>query len=114
MTACAHPDFEAKVSVNRFVADLPADEEGRESRPGDDPHSFAAEIHVRCKTCGEQMGFRCADVGMLPDRPCVSPDALELRVPLISPSELQLLGPLAAMARPSDMPGFAVRVRGDA
>lgn len=107
--SCQHGSHTARVHVQRFVPDLPPEEEGRESRPGDEPYAFAVEIHVECAECGQPFGFRCPDVGMLPDRPCVSPDALELRVPLISPAELTLLGPLAAMARPNDLPGFSVR-----
>lgn len=98
MSVCPHNDFAARVEVNRLA-----------SEEGGDIHSFAADVTVACSQCGASFGFRCADVGLLPDRPAVSPDALQLRVPLIPPSELELLGPLAAMRRPSDHPGFRVR-----
>lgn len=111
MTGCDHGDFTAQVDVSRIVQNLPAEEEGRESRLGDDPVGFRCEITVACALCGARFGFRAPDVGDLPDRPACSPDALVLRLPLISPSELELLGPLAAMRTPDSLPGFSVRQR---
>lgn len=107
---CEHPDFAAHVSVDRIVPDLPPDEEGRESRPGDEVIAFRATVRVACALCGASLGFRVPEVGDLPDRPAASPDALELRVPLISPAELEVLGPLAAM-QGDGLPGFGVRRR---
>ena len=104
MSGCEHPDFVAHVDVSRIVPELPAEEEGRKSRPGDDVVAFRAAVRVACAVCGASLGFRVPDVGDLPDRPAVSPDALELRVPLIGPAELELLGPLAAM-RGDGLPG---------
>lgn len=101
--ACAHPDFEAHVSVGRIAPDEAA-------VVRDEISHFVADVTVRCAACGAPFGFRVPDVGVLPDRPAVSPDALELRVPLISPSELNLLGPLAAMRTGAGI-GFSVRVR---
>ena len=99
MSSCQHEDFEAICTVNRL--------EVSPERP--DVHSFAADLRIRCFFCLAEFGFKSRDVGLLPDRPAVSVDALELRAPLISPSELELLGPLAAMVEPLSVPGFRVR-----
>lgn len=100
MAECQHEQFEARAEVNRLHSD------------GDtDPHSFAAGLRIKCVQCGVSFGFRCPNVGVLPDRPACSPDALEIRLPLIPPSELELLGPLAAMQGTSGHPGFSIRVR---
>lgn len=80
--SCRHERFSAAVNVNRLHA--------REQ--DDSPVSFAADITVRCADCGEPFGFRCRDMGVAPDRPAVSVDTLELRVPLRPPSELKLAG----------------------
>ena len=100
MAECQHEDFVAHVAVNRLTAD-----------GSSEPHSFAADVRVKCAQCGVAFGFRCRDIGLLPDRPAVSPTALEIRLPLISPAELELLGPLAAMRTPGSYPGFGVRFR---
>lgn len=102
---CQHLDFDAHVSVQRLYHS-----EG--DGPPNPPDAFAADITVKCAVCGASFGFRVPDVGLLPDRPAVSPDALELRVPLIAPAELQLVGPLAAMRSGGGYPGVRIRVRG--
>lgn len=106
--SCEHLNFAARVDVARIMENLAPEDEGRPPEKGDDAYSFCAEITVACADCGESFGFRCPDVGMLNDRPSVSPDALELRLRLVTPSELALLGPLAAMA-PDNLAGFRVR-----
>jgi hypothetical protein len=69
---CEHMDFYATVDVNRLVS------EGR-------PVEFVADVRIQCAKCGLSFGFVCPEVGMLPDRPAVSVDGGELRVPLKSP-----------------------------
>lgn len=103
MIVCSHPDFEANVSVGRIAPD-------DEALARDEIDHFVCDVTVRCAVCKEPFGFRVPDVGVLPDRPAVSPDALEMRVPLISPAELELLGPLAAMRLGKGV-GFSVRER---
>lgn len=99
--SCAHTDFVAAIDVGRIATD-------DDSLSRDEIDHYVADITVNCADCGAAFGFRVPDVGLLPDRPSVSPDALEMRVPLISPSELELLGPLAAM-RVGKGIGFAIR-----
>lgn len=103
--ACSHPDFEANVSVGRIASD-------EDAVRHDEIDHFVCDVTIRCAVCKEPFGFRVPDVGVLPDRPAVSPDALEMRVPLISPSELTLLGPLAAMRAGKGI-GYSVRVHDD-
>lgn len=95
----------------RIVEHLAAEDEGRKPESGDDAYAFRFVVRVECAHCGAPFGFRVPDVGDRPDRPACSPNALELRVPLISPAELELLGPLAAMRSADALPGFSVRRR---
>lgn len=104
--ACSHPDFEANVAVGRIASD-------DDALRHDEIDHFVCDVTVKCAACGARFGFRVPDVGVLPNRPAVSPDALEMRVPLISPSELKLLGPLAAM-RAGKGTGFRIRLREEA
>lgn len=108
---CEHIDCNAYVEVARIVPELPAEQEGRPGQPGDEVIAFRCTVRVVCAACGGAFGFRCPTVGDLPDQPAVSPDALELRVPLVSPAELQVLGPLAAL-HGDGMPGYEVRISG--
>lgn len=72
MTKCEHPDFAAFVEVNRLTAS------------DDDPTvvGFTAEIRIECAVCSEPFLFRGVPVGMLPYRPAMSVDRMELRVPI--------------------------------
>lgn len=97
---CQHEDFRAQVDVFRLYGDEAHD---------DSPHAFAAEVSIVCTGCGAPLGFRCDTVGLTNDRPAISPDALKLRLPLLSPSELTLLGPLSGMNMPPPRPGFTIR-----
>jgi hypothetical protein len=103
--ACAHEDFEARVEVNRLH------EEG-----GDDPHTFLAEITVRCTECGQQFGWRGVRPGLSFDEPAVSVDGLTLSVPMRSPAEMDWLGILPGLKFdqvPPRVPrGFKVRAHG--
>lgn len=99
--SCDHENFEAHVNVGRIS----------ETDGGAITH-FVAEVTIVCAACRAPFGFRGMPVGMLPEQPTVSPDALEARMPLISPAELELLGPLAAMgAKPPGRLGFTIRRR---
>lgn len=101
--SCSHPDFAAFVEVGRIVED--------EGEPTD-AYAFAASIRVECVACGGKFGWRGFETGVSSHRPMVSVDALELRVPLISPAELEMLGPLAALSAPGhDGAGFHIRRR---
>ena len=71
---CGHENFGANVEVER----LQDGEGGRVT-------GFMAGVRVACLDCGAPFGFRCEDVGLQPDRPTMSVDGLELRVPLVSP-----------------------------
>jgi hypothetical protein len=95
--SCEHENFRAQVDVFRLYHDADM---------GDSPHAFAAEVSIVCTACGAPLGFRCDTVGLTNDRPAISPDALKLRLPLLSPAELVLLGPLNM---PPPRPGFTIR-----
>jgi hypothetical protein len=117
MTPCPHLDFVANAEIGRITATQeqvvnPADADGRSVPHHDDEViAYRCALTVKCAACGAAFGFRTAGVvGDLPDRPAVSPDALELRVPLISPAELEILGPLAALRASDGLTGFRVRV----
>lgn len=89
MSGCAHPDFEAHVEVSRLIAS--------EAQP--DVHAFHADITIRCAVCQAPFGWAGPPAGLSWSEPRCSVDALTLRAPLMSPSELRLAGPLAAAAR---------------
>jgi hypothetical protein len=87
---CDHEDWSAVVGVGRIT-----DEE-------DTPVTgYAVEVRANCTACGVPLIWHVPDYGMLPDRPTVSVDGQELRLP----------------ARPADtpedfglqLPGFSIR-----
>lgn len=81
MSGCTHEQFEADVNVVRLL-------DGRE---GGEVCHFVAEVAVRCAGCGADFGFRGVECGAsITGSPMRSVDALELRVPLLTPSELVL------------------------
>jgi hypothetical protein len=88
MSDCAHENFVSRVAVGRITA-------------GEDGpvHSWEATLTVKCSECNKRFGFRGAPAGGSWVEPRCSPDALELRVPLMGPAELVLAGPLPAVAR---------------
>ena len=102
---CEHEDFEAFVEVDRLANDEDALARG-------EVNHYVASVRIRCAECQQVFGFRVPDVGLLPDRPTVSPSATEMRVPLIPPSELELLGPDEARKR-GEGPGFTVEIKED-
>jgi hypothetical protein len=99
--SCAHENFDAWVDVGRIT-------------DGDDGPviGFAADVRIECTGCGHRFGFRGLTPGMPPNEPGVTPDALEAHLPLISPEELETIGPLAALKMPSGLTGYKINVRG--
>lgn len=81
---CIHESFMANVEVGRLS-----------KVEGGEITSYIAEVKVKCDDCGQEFRFICPDVGILPDRPGISPDGKELRV-YIEPSD----GTLADSVRP--------------
>lgn len=69
---CEHPHFMVNADINRLTRD-----------EGGPVYAFAADFHVNCTVCGLQFVFLCPDGGVLPDRPTISVDGTELRVPLV-------------------------------
>lgn len=101
--ACQHEDFEANVAVGRITDD-----------DGGDAIAFVAEVRVRCVDCGVEFGFRGMDPGLAYDSPTRSPDALEARLPLLTPTELAMNAPLPGLCAdppPPPMPSFSITVR---
>lgn len=101
--SCQHEDFEADVKVGRVTDD-----------DGGDVVAFVAEVRVRCVECGENFGFRGMPPGLMWEGPTRSPDAREARLPLLSPTELEMNGPLPGLlADPPapPMPGLRIQVR---
>ncbi len=45
------------------------------------------EITARCKICGADIVWRGVSMGMGPDRPGISPDGKELRLPFLAEGE---------------------------
>lgn len=83
VSGCEHPDFAARVDVNRLV----------------DTCAFSADVRIECAACHEPFRFVGAfPVGLLPDQPATSVDGTELRVPIIPVSG----GPIGSM-------GFRIR-----
>lgn len=87
-TGCQHPDFAADVSVARIT-----------DGDGGDVTQFLAEVTVRCTACGGLFGFRGPCAGHSWNEPRCDLDALKIQLPLMSPAELVLAGPLPALHR---------------
>lgn len=69
---CPHLNFDARVSV------------GRLAETDDGPiRSYTAEVEISCKDCGRGFEFCGVPIGTGGNEPRVSPDGLELRVPLM-------------------------------
>lgn len=101
--ACQHEDFEAEVAVGRITGE----EDG-------DVVAFVADVKIQCAECGEPFGFRGMPPGLSWEGPTRSPNALEARLPLLSPTDLQMNAPLPGLAAdppPPPMPGFGIHVR---
>lgn len=101
--SCQHENFESDVAVGRIAAE----EDG-------DIVIFVADVRVKCVDCGESFGFRGLPPGMSWGEPTRTVDALEACLPLLSPSDLALSGPLPGLSAdppPPPMPGFGITVR---
>lgn len=102
MAECQHEDFVAHVDVGRITAE-----------EGGDPVTFEASLTITCAHCAARLGFRGMAAGMSYAFPTRSPDALEARLPLLSPAELELQGGLAGLKEdppPPPLPGFGITV----
>lgn len=86
---CPHENFMAVVEINRFTDETNPDLAG-----------LAAEIHAWCTGCDEAVVWHVPDLGMLADRPTVSPDGRELRVPCRVASQPEDFG--------LQLPGFRI------
>jgi hypothetical protein len=89
VVSCEHPDFEAHVAVGRISDD----------GTGENIVHFIADVTVKCTACGEPFGFRGPPAGHSWDEPRCRVDAKQISLPLMSPAELELAGPLPAMSR---------------
>jgi hypothetical protein len=94
---CQHEDFAARVEVSRLY-----DGEG-----ADGPAHFMADITVQCAVCGADFGFRGVPCGISMGQPMVDVTGKELRVPMMSPAEMELRGGLAGMAQPGNDPDLS-------
>lgn len=88
MEPCEHPDFQANVSVGRIT--------DGDAGP---VTQFIADVTVKCKECGESFGFRGPPSGHSWNEPRCRIDAKLISLPLMSPHELALAGPLPAASR---------------
>lgn len=66
MSECEHTEFEASVTVNRL----------------EDVKRFAADVRIKCRECGKPFQFIGLPGGLAPDRPTVSVDWTEARLPI--------------------------------
>lgn len=101
--SCQHEDFEARCEVSRVTPD-----------EGTEVVAFTLDVRVHCVACGEPFGFRGMAPGLSWGEPTRSADAQEARLPLLTPSELALNGPLPGLFADPDappMPGLRISVR---
>lgn len=88
MRACEHANFRADVDVIRIT-----------DNTSGDVSQFMAEVRVECADCGAKFGFRGPPAAVSWREPRCTVDALEIQLPLMSPAELELAGPLPALER---------------
>lgn len=80
---CDHPDFSITAQTNRW------------SRSEGGPVTgYNVELSITCKACRCRFEFVGLPAGVSPVQPTVSPDALELRAPIVP------AGTLATMVSP--------------
>jgi hypothetical protein len=72
MSTCEHLDFHGEINVNRIT-----------EHEGGPVKAFTVDMKVTCAACGEPFVFLCPDGGVLPDRPAVSVDGQEIRLPIV-------------------------------
>jgi len=80
---CTHQNFKGEIAVNRLTR-----EEGGEVR------SFMADLRISCADCGRPFQFIGVPFGLLSDKPTMSADMQELRIPIHPDGEI--LNPLFA------------------
>lgn len=66
MSECEHKEFEASVTVNRL----------------EDIKGFAADVCIVCRECRTPFRFLGLPGGLAPDRPTISVDGTEARLPI--------------------------------
>ena len=71
MSECEHMNFIASVTVNRL----------------EDVKGFAADVHIQCADCDKPFVFVGLPGGLAPDRPTVSVDGTEARLPIVPEQE---------------------------
>lgn len=71
MSECEHKVFDGSVEVNRF----------------EDIKKFAADVRIHCRECKKPFRFLGLPGGLHPDRPTISIDGTEARLP-IAPGDL--------------------------
>ncbi len=65
----------------------------------EDRQRYLAEIKLTCAECGKPFGFRGLPVGISTESGAhVDPTAQTLRLVLLSPSEMELAGPLPGLS----------------
>lgn len=100
--ACQHENFEAEANIGRITGEQ-----------NGDIAAYVCELRVRCVDCGEPFGFRGMSPGLSWADPTRSPDAQEARLPLLTPSDMALAGPLPGLRDdppPPPMPTFGINV----
>ncbi len=73
---CPHEDFEAHVAVNRLTG-----------TGGGDITGYAADVTIRCMHCNTPFRFLGLPGGLAPDKPTVSVDGTEARLPIAPQGE---------------------------
>lgn len=88
MTDCEHKSFRANASIGRIMS-------------GDDGPvtQFVCDLTILCTECGESFGFRGVRGGHSWNEPRCQLDAKTISLPLMSPAELELAGPLPVLQR---------------
>lgn len=86
---CDHPRFQAKVDCHRLT-------------DGDNGPvtSFAADVQIWCDVCGMPFRFLCPDGGVLSDRPAISVDGHEIRLPIVPEDRPELRSDIGFVIRP--------------
>lgn len=101
--SCQHENFQANADIGRITGEQDGD-----------VVAFVMDIKVRCVECGQSFGFRGMPPGLAWDVPTRSPDALEAHLPLLSPSELAMNGPLPGLVDdppPPPMSSYRIQTR---
>lgn len=95
--ACPHPDFAVFADIARVTG------EGEPETNDTPAKAYAASVRVECAACGERFRWMGLQAGMMPGKPMVSVDELELRAPIRPASSDPDFG--------MGIPGFAIGFR---